>query len=214
MVISSPLGTWEKSMARWLLGLVLILELATAAATGGEFNSTLGIGDAAPAWSNLPGVDGKRHSLADLKDKRLVLVVFTCKSCPVAVDYEDRISEFARRHAPDVAVVAICVSQAEEDNFEVLKEHAGEKKFPFVYLADPSQKIGRAYGASGTPEFFLLSPDRKVAYMGAMDDHSEPSQVKTRYLEAAVEAALAGKTPEVQETYAHGCRIRYARQRP
>jgi peroxiredoxin len=189
------------------------MTLAPAWSLAGEFNPTLNIGDAAPAWSELPGVDGKQHSLSDLNEKRLVAVVFTCLSCPVAVDYEERIAAFAKRYERDVAVVAICVSQAEEDNFESLKEGAEEKKFPFVYLADPSQKIGRAYGASGTPEFFLLSPDRNIVYMGAMDDNSEPAQVKTRYLESAVEAVLAGKTPSAQETYAHGCRIRYARER-
>jgi peroxiredoxin len=201
----------EIRMARWVFALVLAF--VPAATFAGEFNPTLSIGDAAPAWSHLPGVEGKRHSLSDLKDKRLVVVVFTCKSCPVAVDYEDRISDLARRHAPDLAVVAICVSQAEEDSFDNLKNAAKEKKFPFPVLSDPSQKIGRDYGASGTPEFFLLSPERKVIYMGAMDDNSNSADVKEHYLEAAVEAALAGKAPAIQETYAHGCRIRYARQR-
>jgi hypothetical protein len=46
-----------------------------------------------------------------------------------------------------------------------------------------------------------------------MDDNSSPAEVKARYLESAVAAALAGKAPPTPETYAHGCRIRYARQR-
>jgi peroxiredoxin len=200
-----------EKMARWIFAIALAL--APAAALAGEFNPTLSIGDAAPAWKDLKGVDGKQHSLADLKDERFVVVVFTCKSCPVAVDYEDRIAEFARRRAENVAVVAICVSQADEDGFESLKENAQEKKFPFAYLVDPTQKIGREYGASGTPEFFLLSPERKILYMGAMDDNSNPADVQHRYLEDAVAAALDGKAPPTHETYAHGCRIRYARQR-
>ena len=40
--------------------------------------SLLRVGDKAPAWSDLPGVDGKTHSLKDFGDARAVVVVFTC----------------------------------------------------------------------------------------------------------------------------------------
>jgi peroxiredoxin len=190
-----------------------LIVLATSTALAGEYNQVLNIGDPAPAWSDLPGTDGKRYALADFKDKKLLVVVFTCNSCPVAVDYEDRIIAFARRHAENVGVVAINVSRAEEDSLEAMQQRAELKKFPYPYLADASQSIGRAYGAGSTPEFFVLSPDRKVVYMGAMDDSSNAAQAKVNHLEAAVAAALSGKQPETKETYAHGCRIRYARQR-
>ena len=39
-----------------------------ASAVAGKYNEVLNIGDAAPAWKELEGVDGKRHSLADLAD--------------------------------------------------------------------------------------------------------------------------------------------------
>ncbi|MGE3316479.1 MAG: redoxin domain-containing protein, partial [Planctomycetaceae bacterium] len=94
-----------------------------------------------------------------------------------------------------------------------MKEKAEKKKFPFIYLFDESQKIARDFGAVGTPEFFVLSPERKIVYMGAMDDNSDAAQVKTNYVEEAVAAALAGKEPEKKETFFRGCRIRYARKR-
>lgn len=190
-----------------------LIVLATSTAQAGEYNQVLNIGDPAPAWSDLPGTDGKRYALADFKDKKLLVVVFTCNSCPVAVDYEDRIIAFARRHAENVGVVAINVSRADEDSLEEMRKRAELKKFPYPYLADASQSIGRAYGAGSTPEFFVLSPERKVVYMGAMDDNSNAKQAKVNHLEAAVAAALSGKQPDTKETYAHGCRIRYARQR-
>ena len=59
---------------------ILAFGLFASFATAGEYNPTLNIGDAAPAWHELPGVDGKKHSLDDLKDKKLVVVVFTCNS--------------------------------------------------------------------------------------------------------------------------------------
>jgi peroxiredoxin len=198
-------------MTRCILALAFILGGATLWA--GEYNMVLNIGDAAPAFRDLPATDGKKYSLDNFNDKKLLLVVFTGNSCPVAVEYEDRMIAFAKRHADHVGVVAINVGRAEEDNIEAMKERDAEKKFPYPYLADPSQKAGRDYGAGATPEFILLSPERKVVYMGAMDDNSDAAMVKKQYLEDAVQAALAGKEPAVKETYPHGCRIRYARQR-
>jgi peroxiredoxin len=192
---------------------VLVAALAVSAARAGEFNGTLNVGDAAPAWSNLPGTDGRQHALADLADKKIVVVVFTCNSCPVARDYEERVSELARRRPEEVAVVAINVNRGAEDSLAKMEERAKEKQFPFAYLFDESQKIGRDYGASATPHFFVLSGDRKIVYMGAMDDASDPAEVKVNFVDKAIDAALAGTAPGTAETFARGCGIRYARQR-
>jgi peroxiredoxin len=182
----------------------------------GEFNSVLNLGDPAPAWTNLAGVDGKKHSLADLKDKGIVVVVFTCNSCPIASDYEDRIIAFAKKFAgPDkpTAVVAINVNTVEEDRLPKMKERAESKGFPYPYLFDPTQKIAKLYGAVFTPEFFVLDKERKVAYMGAFDDNEEPTKVRRHLVEEAVEAVLSGHKPAKGETIAHGCLIRYERAR-
>jgi peroxiredoxin len=200
-----------------VLGLGLgILAACVSTASAGKYNAVLNIGDAAPAWTDLPGVDGKSHSLADLADKDVVVVVFTCNSCPVATDYEDRIMAFSKKYAGPsgkVGLVAVCVNTVAEDKLPKLKERAAAKGFDFPYLYDESQAIGKAFGAAFTPEFFVLNKDRKVVFMGGMDDSSSVDQVKNHYLEPAVEAALAGKSAEVAEVPAIGCRVRYARQR-
>ena len=90
---------------------------------------------------------------------------------------------------------------------------AEKKKFPYPYLFDESQQIAKDYGATFTPEFFVLGPDRKIVYMGGMDDNSKAADVKSNYLEPAIEAALVGAKPTTAETVARGCRIRYARDR-
>ena len=75
--------------------IVAVAAAAVAAlATGGCYagdSSKLKIGDAAPAWSDLPGTDKQKHSLADYKDAKLLVLVFTCNHCPVAQAYEDRL---------------------------------------------------------------------------------------------------------------------------
>ena len=199
---------------RLLTRLVVIALLVTLAAPAeaGKYNKTLSPGDPAPAWDNLDGTDGTKHALADLKGKDAVVVVFTCNSCPVAAAYEDRIIAFATKHAgPDakVGVVAINVNTGKDDALPAMKVRAAKKKFPFPYLYDPTQEIARKYGAGYTPEFFVLDRDRKVVYLGAMDDKAPPGEVKLNHLEAAVAAALAGKKPEPAETSAAaGCRIK------
>lgn len=192
--------------------LICVLFLCRSVCAG-EFNEVLSIGDAAPRWSDLTGVDGKPHSLSDLEGKKVVVVVFTCNSCPVATAYEDRIIAFANQHANDVAVVAINVNRIEEDNLDQMKQRADSKQFPYPYLFDESQQIAKDYGAVYTPEFYVLGPDRKVVYMGGFDNHSEAELVTEKYLEPAVDAILHGTTIAKSETSAIGCRVRYTRQK-
>jgi peroxiredoxin len=194
-----------------MLRTVFALLLLPAAGLAGEFNKTLSVGDAAPAWKDLPGTDGKKHSLADHTDK-VVVVVFTCNSCPVAESYEDRAIAFTEKYKDRVAVVAINVNTIADDRLDAMKKRAEKKKFPFEYLYDETQKIARDYGATFTPEFFVLTKDRKIAYMGAMDDKTKADEVKEKYLEAAVDAMLKGDKPSKAETVAHGCLIRYKRR--
>jgi peroxiredoxin len=192
----------------------LVVLLPTAQA--GRYNKVLSIGDPAPAWNELPGVDGKAHALADLKDKAVVVVVFTCNSCPVAEGYEDRIIAFDKKHCGPggkVALVAINVNVIPEDRLPAMRERAKAKGFRFPYLYDPTQKIAKDYGAVYTPEFFVLDKTRKIAFMGAMDDRNMEQDAKENFLQAAVAAVLKGETLKVTETLGRGCLIRYLRKR-
>lgn len=195
-----------------LLTLVSLVGLVSIGMAG-EFNKKLNIGDAAPAWKNLPGIDGKNHSLADLKDKEFVVVVFTCNSCACSEEYEDRIVAFDKQFNGRVALVGINVNTIAEDKLDAMKKRATKKGFKFQYLYDESQQIAKDFGAVFTPEVYVLNRERKIVYMGAIDDHSDPKIAKQRYLEEAVEAALAGKEPTEKEIVPIGCRIRYARER-
>jgi len=199
------------AMLRFLLLGFLLLRASVGLA--GEFNEVLKVGDPAPAWKDLPGVDDKQHSLADHDADKVVVVVFTCNSCPVARDYEERTIELAKRHAKQVDVVAINCNRGDEDSLDKMRERAKEKKYTHQYLFDESQQIAKEFGATRTPEFFVLSRDRKIVYMGAMDDSAEAAKVMANYVEDAVQAAIAKREPATKETFANGCRIRFARER-
>ena len=136
-------------MHRFILVLATFVSLCSLSRLpAGEYNEVLSIGDAAPEWKALKGVDDKEHSLTDLKDKPVVVLVFTCNTCPVAADYEDRVAKFAQDHADKVAVVAINSNAVPDDRLDKMKERAQQKKFPFPYLSDDKQVTAKAYGAA------------------------------------------------------------------
>ena len=185
-------------------------------AIGEDPNPALKVGDAAPDWKELPGTDDKKHSLADLHENRVVVVVFTCNSCPYSVDYEDRIIELQKKyadHKEGVVVVAINSGRKPSESLDKMKERAKNKEFPFAYLVDETQQVAEAHGAASTPEFFVMNKDRQVVYKGALDDKTDATQVQVKYVELAIEAALKGELPETREVPARGCAIRFQRAR-
>ncbi|MCA9217618.1 MAG: thioredoxin family protein [Planctomycetales bacterium] len=199
------------NIAKFVLLIVFLAPVHCA--FGGEFNPILSIGDKAPEWKDLPGVDGQKYSLSKIKQK-VVVVVFTCNSCPYAVDYEDRIIAFVEKNKKqDVQLIAINVNKVPEDLPDKMKEKAEAKEFKFPYLFDETQKIARDYGAGYTPEFFVLDKDRKIVYMGAMDDSPDAKKVKQQYVQVAVDAVLGDGKIEKSETVPIGCRVRYDRVR-
>jgi peroxiredoxin len=197
--------------AFWLIAATLFLADRGFA---GEFNPTRNVGDDAPGWSELTGVDDQQHAMADLKESDVVIVVFTCNSCPYAVDVEDRLNDLVKKYAEQkVSLVAINVHLQEEELLPAMKQRTEQKQFGFIYLHDATQRTARDYGATRTPEFFVLNKERKIIYMGALDDSPDGKNVTKRYVESAVDAALAEKLPELGETIAIGCGIRFKRER-
>lgn len=187
-----------------------------AVAAAGTYNPDRSIGDVVPAWEGLPGTDGREHGWADVAEKAAVVVVFTCNSCPYAVDLEDRLNTLARRFAAadaPVAVVAINSNRIPEDDPEAMRRRALEKEFAFPYLFDESQEVAKAFGAVRTPECFVIDRDRRIVYMGAFDDAPDGRDVSRRHVEEALAALLAGQPIDVAETPPVGCQIRATRRR-
>lgn len=195
----------------WGLFLGCLWGLSTPVEAG-KFNKVLNIGDAAPSWENLPGVDGKSHALSELQASKAVVVIFTCNHCPVAQAYEERFKQLTAAYRDrGVAVVAISVSRFPADDLPHMQARANEQGYNFAYLHDRSQEIGRQYGATNTPHVFVLNADRKIAYMGAFDDSwDDVDAVREPYVRLALDAVLAGRTPEITETRPIGCSIEYA----
>lgn len=171
------------------------------------------IGSRAPDF-NLPGVDGKDHSLAIYKDKKVVVVMFTCNHCPYVQAYEDRLIGVQREYAEKgVQLIAINANDSAgypEDGFDNMVRRAKEKAFNFPYLRDEGQRVARAYGGEYTPEVFVLNSKFQVRYIGRVDDNwQHPAKVKSHDLRNAIEAVLAHKKVENPITHAIGCTIKW-----
>lgn len=178
----------------------------------GQTNPGLKVRDVAPDFQ-LKSTSGKLVALKDYKNVKGYIVVFTCNTCPYAQAYEQRIIDLHNKMAPMgwpvVAIMPNDPSVQPGDGFDKMVERAKEKKYPFEYLLDEGQKVFPAYGAVRTPHVFLLDKDRKVRYIGGVDDNSEDETLITRrYVEEAIAAVEKGGEPEPNLTKAVGCMIK------
>ena len=179
-----------------------------------HYNKAVKIGDKAPDFSAIPAAlpSGEQTSLtlSDLKED-VVVLVFLANHCPVVQACDDRIIDFANDYKDKpVKLVAVSVNDIDSDRLPGIKEHMKEKKINYTYGYDESQAIGHAYGATNTPHFFVLDKERKIRYIGAMDDSAmNEAKVTKHYLRDAVDALLAGKPVPVEETRAVGCSVKY-----
>lgn len=170
------------------------------------------VGDKATDFK-LKSVDGKMYSMADYKDAKGFIVVFTCNHCPFAVKYEDRIVALAKKYKPlGYELIAINPNDPAaqpEDSFDLMKVRAKEKGFTFPYLFDEGQKIYPQYGATKTPHVFLLDKSLTVKYIGAIDDNvDDAAAVKEHYLENAIAALEKNQEANPSMTKAIGCSIK------
>lgn len=186
---------------------------------------TLEIGQAAPDFA-LPGVDGKTHKLKDFADAKVLAVVFTCNHCPTAQAYEDRIVKIHDDYKDrGVALVAISPNDAKAvrldelgytdvgDSLDDMKIRAKDRKFSFPYLYDgEDQKVSAAYGVLATPHVFIFDADRKLKYVGRIDD-SDIHEVKSHDARNAIDALLAGKPVPVEKTRVFGCSTKWSDKR-
>lgn len=199
-------------MTKKTMFLTLMLTLAVVGITQAQGYK---VGDLATDFK-LKNVDGKFVSLADFPDTKGFVLIFTCNHCPYAVAYEDRIIALDQKYKklgfPVIAINPNDPEVAPADSFEKMQERASKKGFTFPYLFDEGQKVYPVYGATRTPHIYLIQrADKgyKVAYIGAIDDnYQDASAVEEKYLENAIEALLAGKSPNPDFTRAIGCTIK------
>ena len=191
----------------------LALLLFTAAA---PVKNGYEVGDTVADFS-LKNVDGKMVSLSDYKSAKGVIVIFDCNTCPYSKAYNSRIIALNEKYAsagfPVITINPNDPAQSAGDSFERMVQQAREKGYTFPYLADESQEVSRAFGATNTPHVFIVRREGsafKLVYIGAIDDSArDQSAIKRKYVEEAVDALLAGKPVTSTRTKAIGCTIKW-----
>jgi peroxiredoxin len=173
---------------------------------------TLTLTDKPPAFM-LPGVDGRDHALDEYAGASALVLIQFCNHCPYVQAWQGRIDRIARDYADKgVKVVAINSNDPVShpgDSFEAMVERAGGEGFEFDYLHDADQSVARALGSERTPEVFVFDGEQRLVYHGAVDDNREEDSATQHYLRDALDAALAGQTPQVTDTPAVGCTVKW-----
>ena len=204
--------------------LPFILAAIVALASHAEDVTPIKTGTPAPDF-NLPGIDGKQHTLADYKKAEVLMVVFLSNHCPASHGCEPRLKKLlADYQGKGFDVVAINPNNPigvrpdelgyskYNDSFDEMKLYAKEAKFTFDYLYDgETQATARAYGCLATPHIFIFDKERKLRYQGRFDDsrYKDESTVTSPDARHAVEALLAGKEVSVAETKPYGCSTKW-----
>lgn len=168
---------------------------------------------------NLNDMNGKEHKLSEFKGKWVVMEWFN-KDCPfVKKHYGSNNMQDLQKTYTDKGVVWLTIyssakgNQGYEEAKDALATQKSLKGNQSFLLADTSGTVGKLYGAQTTPHMFVISPDSKVVYTGAIDDNNSPdpkvlAQSKN-YVSAALEAGMNNKPIVVTHAKPYGCGIKY-----
>lgn len=164
---------------------------------------------------DLPGVDGKRHTLANCRGPNGLLVMFICNHCPYVKAIIDRLirdcRDLAKHGIGCVAIMSNDVTVYPEDAPESMARWAAELAFPFPYLYDETQAVAQAYGAVCTPDFFGYNASLELQYRGRLDASGRnpgPTDARRELLDAMLEIARTGEGPR-EQIASIGCSIKW-----
>ena len=196
--------------------LTLIFALLSAGAAG--LYAAPQPGDPAPDFS-LTDIQGQKHSLSDYKGKYVVLE-WNNPECPfVHKHYDSGNMPRLQQEERAKGVVWLTINSAAADRqgdlptAEIKKFLETEHADPTAYLRDPSGAVGHLYDARTTPDMYIISPDGKLIYSGAIDNKPTPDPADipgaTNYVRVALDQSMAGKPVAVATSRPYGCSVKY-----
>ncbi|MDZ7332291.1 MAG: thioredoxin family protein [candidate division KSB1 bacterium] len=159
----------------------------------------------------LTDYNGKTHSLSDYQNSKAIVVMFIATQCPVSNAYNARMAKLYEEYQPK-GIAFLGINSNKQESIDEIKAHAEQNKFGFPVLKDVNNVIADKFGASFTPEVYVLSPKFEILYHGRIDDSRREEEVKSRDLRKALDEILAGKKVHVPETKAFGCTIKRVNQ--
>jgi peroxiredoxin len=155
----------------------------------------------------LPDINGQTHSLANLKGPKGVLLIWISVQCPYSNGYNARMEALHRDYsAKGIPVVGINSNRTEP--VEKIREHAKQTGFTFTILKDEGNRIADYFGASVTPEAYLLDSGNVLRYHGRLDADHKDAGLNSGELRAALDELLGGKVIANTGKKAFGCTIK------
>jgi thioredoxin-related protein len=176
-------------------------------------NPELQIGAAVPKENvKMMDISGREVSLADAKEEKGLLVIFSCNTCPFVKLSESRIKDaIAQAEGNMIGVIIVNSNEAQrkdEDSFDEMKKYAASQGYNCSYILDKNSELADAFGATRTPHCFLF--DKKgLVYRGAIDDNvKDATAAKEHYLKDAIDAVAKGTAVKINSTKSVGCGIK------
>jgi len=164
---------------------------------------------------DLPGVDGKRHTLESACGKNGLLVMFICNHCPYVKAIRERIirdaKELLQYGINSIAIMSNDPTDYADDSFENMKKVAQEYRYPFPYVLDGTQQVAKDYGAVCTPDFFGFNSKLELQYRGRLDasrKETAPADAARDLFSAMVQVAQTGQGPR-EQIASIGCSIKW-----
>ncbi len=136
----------------------------------------------------------------------LTAVVFVSTKCPISNGYNDRMNALVRDYANRVRFVFVNsnVNESAEDIAAHVRSHGLE----FTPYKDRDNQAADRFGATVTPEVYLVGKDGTLLYHGSIDDSVNTARIQNHSLRKALDAVLSGAAPPQAETKAFGCTIK------
>lgn len=199
----------SKIIASALAGLILTSAAALAAVE---------IGASAPEFT-LTDTNGKSHNLSDFKGKFVVLE-WTNHACPFVVKhYAPGAMQALQKDYTSKGAIWLTISstntshqdyQTPAQANEWLKKHNAAST---AMLLDADGKVGRAYDAKTTPHIYIINPEGKLVYQGAIDSipsaKADDVAKADNYVKLAMAELLEGKSVSKATTRPYGCSVKY-----
>lgn len=188
--------------------LILSLFLAFFALTVDLLSLTKGPGDKIDNFT-IASIDGNSYSLNDAlkSSEKGLIVIFWSTECPWVQPYNDRINDYVKDYNEKGFTVWVINSNNTESKDAVI-EHTKKNSYFFPMLKDENNVVADLFGATRTPEAFVISKENVILYHGRISDNRTAAEQTTHDLKNAADEIAAGKDVSVKETKSFGCGIK------
>lgn len=155
--------------------------------------------------------DDIKYNLSEAlnNSKAGVIVMFWSTECPNVQPYNDRINDYAKEYM-DNGFTVWGINSNNTESTEDVASHAKKNGYVFPMLKDKNNVVADLFGATRTPEVYVIGKDGIILYHGRITDNKEAGSQTSHDLKNAVGEIAAGKDVSVKETKFFGCTIKRA----